>query len=104
MKKEDIFSKIFIMTDTESGWDCIQGVYIADSEDDIINWYKDNNEPLNEDTTIIHETYDVTELSFDFKQLLKQVFEAGESWGIKLTQRSKTEYKDFENYYKRKLM
>lgn len=54
--------KIFVVTNPESGWDCVRGVYEAESEEQLKKWLlKDDGyeeEPENwEYTHCIHEQY-----------------------------------------------
>lgn len=43
--------KIFVTTNPELGWDCVTGVYLADSEEDLIEQL---GEDYDEEMDIIH--------------------------------------------------
>lgn len=44
--------KIFVVTNTEKGWDCVEGVYKAKSEEQVIEFLGDD---YDERCHIIHE-------------------------------------------------
>lgn len=58
---------IFVVTQPENGWDCVRGVYRADSEEDVYKFIAEergvdiNNEELR-DTVIVHEKCNIIEL------------------------------------------
>lgn len=45
-------NKIFVVTNVESGWDCVVGVYLAKSEESVIEYLGDN---YNEEVDVIHQ-------------------------------------------------
>jgi len=51
--------KVFVITNPERGWDCVSGVYVADSEDSLIEYLGDQYDP---EIDIIHEQFGVREV------------------------------------------
>jgi len=43
--------RIYVTTNPELGWDCVTGVYLANSEQDVIDYL---GEEYNEDSDVIH--------------------------------------------------
>lgn len=57
--------KIFVVTNTEDGWDCVRGVYKADNEDVVYEHLAEEQErevEVLKRTYVVHRQYDITEL------------------------------------------
>lgn len=56
---------IFVTTSRDSGWDCVGGVYEADSEEQILEHIaKERGMSIEEiDDIIIHEVFEVTKIN-----------------------------------------
>jgi hypothetical protein len=46
--------KIFVLTNVELGWDCVTDVYLAESEEEVIEYLK-SIDSYNEDCDFLHE-------------------------------------------------
>ena len=59
--------RIFVVTHPENGWDCVGGVYRADSEEDVYEFIAkergvDSDDEQFRHSVIVHQTYNITEL------------------------------------------
>lgn len=53
---------IFVVTNPEDGWDCVRGVYKAESEEALRKYLNEESGRDTEDESIIHEQFEINEI------------------------------------------
>lgn len=58
---------IYVVTCPENGWDCVNGVYKAESEEAVYEFFaKERGVDINDEelrnSLVVHQQYDITEL------------------------------------------
>lgn len=103
MTKKEFYSKFYVITDPQAGWDRVRGIYIANDNDSI----EKDIDGFNEDDFILHHMnhYHFIDLIDAFDSILKDAFEAGrelkEPNYIGEPMENRLKYVNFEKYLKK---